>query len=478
MNVAPLTYVSWFAGAGSLDLGIRIALPGARCIGYVEIEATAAEILVARFADGSLESAPVWSDIRTWPGDIYRGHVDLAIFGAPCQPYSVAGKQLGDADSRYLWDHIFRAIESCQPALVFLENVPALLKWFEPIGHRLSSLGYRFAAGLFSAQEVGAPHKRERFFAVAHCENRQRRSQQSAGKPAGGGRRGPSGSGGALHHLESSRCAGPGRPPQSPGLDGPRTPDDDRRTGGAMADTGHGFLPLLERKPQERDGSGSGSPQLAGSASARLPLGPDPPGDSGPPPWIAPPERGGFDILNDLALIDAILAEAAGELANPVCPVRQPSGPDRLLERSRRELEHTPWGFRSGSHGEAGSGWGARGASHPLDAPYIFPPYRTGDDARWQDVLVSRPWLRPSLALPEVESDLRRVAHGLADLLAGGRTDALRACGNGAVCATAALAFISLTLELGIGTWNETHLHLHDFASTAESPTTAKEDEP
>lgn len=403
-DVDALTYVSWFSGAGSLDLGLRIACPGARAIGYVEIEATACEILAARFADGSLDDAPIWSDIRSWPGELYRGRVDLAIFGAPCQPYSVAGQQRGDQDDRYLWDHIFRAIDASEPTVVFLENVPALLKWFEPIGDRLCSMGYQLTCGLFSAQEVGAPHKRERFFAVAH-----------------------------------SRYTGTGRPKESADIarDGP--PDNDRRASraladaerterrtdqqhnidqsgrqqeaggprggsGAMADTSRGLLPLQERKPQERDGSGSGGAQLAVAAGAGSPQRPDRPGDSDTPSWESSPEReiGGLREL------------------------RQPSA----------------------RHGQPDGGGGE------LDAPYAFPPHRTGDDQRWREVLVSRSWLRPALALPEVESDLRRMADGMAALLADGRTDALRAVGNGVVPLTAALAFVQLATAAGLGHWD------------------------
>ena len=41
------TYLSFFSGAGGLDLAVRLAVPEARCIGYVEIELPAAAILAA-----------------------------------------------------------------------------------------------------------------------------------------------------------------------------------------------------------------------------------------------------------------------------------------------------------------------------------------------------------------------------------------------------------------------------------------------
>jgi DNA (cytosine-5)-methyltransferase 1 len=55
-----------------------------------------------------------------------------------------------------------------RPAMVFLENVPGILRWFQPIGEELCRLGYEIEGGLFAASEIGAPHKRQRFFCLAY----------------------------------------------------------------------------------------------------------------------------------------------------------------------------------------------------------------------------------------------------------------------------------------------------------------------
>ena len=95
MNVDIPTYLSFFSGIGGLDLAVRLVAPEARCCGYVEIEVPAVGILAARMEDGSLDAAPVWSDIRTFPTGLYRGRVAGAVFGFPCTDLSVAGKQAG-----------------------------------------------------------------------------------------------------------------------------------------------------------------------------------------------------------------------------------------------------------------------------------------------------------------------------------------------------------------------------------------------
>jgi DNA (cytosine-5)-methyltransferase 1 len=141
-------------------------------VGYVEREAYAAAILVARMEDAVLDPAPVWDDVASFDGRGWRGCVDILLAGYPCQPFSLAGKRQGAADSRHLWPHVARVIAECEPPFVFLENVSHHLRLgFPEVAECLVGMGYRLAAGLFTASEVGAPHRRERLFALA-CRER------------------------------------------------------------------------------------------------------------------------------------------------------------------------------------------------------------------------------------------------------------------------------------------------------------------
>jgi DNA (cytosine-5)-methyltransferase 1 len=164
----PITTLSICSGAGGLDLGVRMAVRGARTVCYVEREAAAIAVLAARMADGRLDSAPVWTDLRTFEGAAWRGVVDLIAAGIPCQPHSLAGLRRGAADERDLWPDLRRVIGECRPATVFLENVPGILPYYwGTIRPQLQDLGYRTAETLASAEAAGAPHRRERFFALA-----------------------------------------------------------------------------------------------------------------------------------------------------------------------------------------------------------------------------------------------------------------------------------------------------------------------
>ena len=88
------------AGVDGLGLGLSIVDSGYRTICYVEREAYAAALLATRMEQGALAQAPVWDDLSTFDGRRWRGRVDIVNAGLPCQPYSAAGKRLGEQDER------------------------------------------------------------------------------------------------------------------------------------------------------------------------------------------------------------------------------------------------------------------------------------------------------------------------------------------------------------------------------------------
>ncbi len=116
-----------------------------------------------------LDAAPIWTNLKTFDGKPWRGVVDCITGGYPCQPFSVAGKKLGNKDPRHLWPDIKRLIQEIQPPICFFENVSNHLRvGFEEVANDLRQLGYKIKAGLFTAQEVGSPHQRERLFILAY----------------------------------------------------------------------------------------------------------------------------------------------------------------------------------------------------------------------------------------------------------------------------------------------------------------------
>ena len=100
---------------------------------------------------------------------------DIITGGCPCQPFSVAGKQKGTSDDRHLWPEMFRIIQEFKPRWVIGENVKGLINLengmvFETVCTDLEGEGYEVRAFNIPAAGVGAPHRRERIWIVAHAK--------------------------------------------------------------------------------------------------------------------------------------------------------------------------------------------------------------------------------------------------------------------------------------------------------------------
>lgn len=101
--------------------------------------------------------------IAGWPDDR-----ELWSGSAPCQPYSIIGKQEGMNDDRDLWPEYFRLIRARWPAFVVGEQVENAVKfgWLDRMLLDLEHIGYAARAVVLPACAVDAPHKRERIWFV------------------------------------------------------------------------------------------------------------------------------------------------------------------------------------------------------------------------------------------------------------------------------------------------------------------------
>jgi DNA (cytosine-5)-methyltransferase 1 len=170
VDTRTVNLLSICSGIGGLDLGLRSVLP-TRTVCMVEREIGVASILAARMEDGTLDQAPIWSDILTFDPEPWRGRVDLIAGSPPCQPWSTAGQQRGASDERNLWPAVARIAEGLGHPALFLENVASrkmLSYYYHTIRPQLRGMGYSTQEGLFTAAEAGAPHKRQRLFILAH----------------------------------------------------------------------------------------------------------------------------------------------------------------------------------------------------------------------------------------------------------------------------------------------------------------------
>jgi len=156
-------------GIGGLDLGLHAGLRAVgrspRTVCMVEREAFTVAVLGKAMQEGRLDACPVWcGDLADLPtADLPR--VDWYTGGYPCQPFSSAGKRRGADDRRHLWPVIAGQLKALRPRGVFFENVAGhLTLGLRDVLADLEELGFRCAFGLYSASEIGAPHRRERVF--------------------------------------------------------------------------------------------------------------------------------------------------------------------------------------------------------------------------------------------------------------------------------------------------------------------------
>ena len=192
-----LTHLSLFSGIGGLDLAAEWA--GFHTVGQCEWADYPTRVLEKHWPD-----VPRWRDIRTLTKESFCERtglrtVDIISGGFPCQPFSKAGQRRGKSDDRYLWPEMLRAIREIQPDWVVGENVAGILSMVQPgsetalgreeslfgevdrkrILHRqeyvvetvcndLEREGYFVQPVVIPACAVGAPHRRDRVFFIAH----------------------------------------------------------------------------------------------------------------------------------------------------------------------------------------------------------------------------------------------------------------------------------------------------------------------
>ena len=174
-----INHLSLCSGYEGIGLGLRAVLSNVREIAYVEREGFPVANLVAKMEAGQLDAAPVFTDVKTFPYRQFRGCVDILSGGFPCQPFSTAGKRGATEDPRHLFPSIAKGISDCQPRIVFLENVEGILSCTTGDGEpvlkyvlrTLEEMGYRATAGIFSAEECGAPHRRKRVYILADADS-------------------------------------------------------------------------------------------------------------------------------------------------------------------------------------------------------------------------------------------------------------------------------------------------------------------
>lgn len=195
-----------FSGIGGLSLALK---PWVRSVAYCERDTYAQSVLLSRIATGELDRAPIWDDITSLDGWMLP-KLDIIFGGFPCQDISVAGRGAGlDGERSGLYFEVERLIKETRPTFVFLENVPAIrTRGLGRVVGGLAELGYDCRWTVVSAESVGAPHLRNRWFLLAADTDRiglrkEQRSQLKRSRKIS-------------RPLESHRKSSPREPTESP----------------------------------------------------------------------------------------------------------------------------------------------------------------------------------------------------------------------------------------------------------------------
>ena len=162
--------ISFCTGYGGLEWGIKRAGVDVRTVCYCEREAYVQAVLVKAMEEGRMDTAPIWSDLATFPAESFRGKVDGITCGYPCQPFSSAGKRKGEKDPRHLWPYIREHARTIGVRWIFAENVEGhATLGLSTVISDLEEDGFKVEAGIFSAEECGAPHRRKRVFILGYA---------------------------------------------------------------------------------------------------------------------------------------------------------------------------------------------------------------------------------------------------------------------------------------------------------------------
>lgn len=219
-----MNHASLFSGIGGAE--VAASMMGWQNLFHCEIQEFPRKVLDYWFPNSESYEDITKTDFTKW-----HGKVDVLTGGFPCQPFSLAGRRKGADDNRYLWPQMLRAIRQIHPTWLVAENVNGIKTMVEScqvtqmgrsdylfeenhlyreesrftldkICADLEAEGYSVQPIVIPACSVGAPHRRDRVWIVAHtqCDGyssqghgnqraREKKSKEGQDRPQPGVRR-------------------------------------------------------------------------------------------------------------------------------------------------------------------------------------------------------------------------------------------------------------------------------------------------
>ena len=157
----PYRLLDLFSGIGGFSLGLE-RTGGFKTVAFCEIEDFPRRVLAKHWPE-----VPCYHDVRELTADRLAADgiaVDAICGGFPCQPFSSASR--GRRVAIDFWPEMYRLVSELRPRIVIAENVG-----WKPITRAradLEDLGYHSAIQQTSASDLGADHRRNRWWLCAH----------------------------------------------------------------------------------------------------------------------------------------------------------------------------------------------------------------------------------------------------------------------------------------------------------------------
>ena len=179
-----ITVLDLFSGIGGFSYAAESLVAGFKTIAFCDSNKLCQKVLKKHWPN-----VPIFEDVRTLSAEDIRplcpNGLSLITAGFPCQDLSVAGKQAGYNGQRsVLFYEIVRLARELRPDFILLENVRNLLshgggETFQETLFQIAKAGYDAEWAVISASDVGACHRRERIWIIAHTKD----SRISINKP-------------------------------------------------------------------------------------------------------------------------------------------------------------------------------------------------------------------------------------------------------------------------------------------------------
>ena len=199
-----MNHASLFSGIGGAE--VAASMMGWQNLFHCEIQEFPRKVLQYWFPNSESYEDITKTDFTKW-----HGKVDVLTGGFPCQPFSLAGRRKGADDNRYLWPQMLRAIRQIHPTWVVGENVAGIKTMVEScqvtqmgrtdhlfeenylyreesrftldkICADLEAEGYSVQPLVIPACAIGAPHRRDRVWIIAHRSGQRAETVQQEGQ--------------------------------------------------------------------------------------------------------------------------------------------------------------------------------------------------------------------------------------------------------------------------------------------------------